>query len=370
MQFYTSTLLRLATAIAALHPGLLLADTIAFPEARIGNPGYEATTLTSRRKGPEDYSSKIIGTPISVKAGQVVQSVWFLVQIADENLPIVYDPTVAIQTGVIRAGIATEAGFRANPLAQKAQDFSNNLAYNSGVGTDPGLYSERERQRLSTSTIPELPGFMLIGVEFEHLWQADHDQVVYAWANIEYSYEPYIAKVYQFEDELGHDLQVYQDPEIPVHDLGYTSMIWAEYGDPFLYEPTFTVNTFGSKQKIFMSDDRLKPHKLFSRNPYRFSIVGSGGLSAQADLSLHANIQGLACPFPIATLKTDAMGAAQIERLAPRMPRRRIRFELELRNGSDVVSTEVVKLIRPQFAKSGRLRTRQKLRLCDKLSLP
>src|SRR5690606_21307346 len=100
----------------------------------------------------------------------------------------------------------------------------------------------------------------------------------YAWVNIEYSYEPYLAQVFQYEDETGPDLHVCQSGE--VYSLDQTSMIWLEYGDPFLYSPVFAVKSLGSKRKIVTSEDQLKQHKLFAKRPFRFHVDGTGGNAA------------------------------------------------------------------------------------------
>jgi hypothetical protein len=346
-------------------------ERMAFPENRGHSPGYESKTVTAIRKSADEYSSKIIGSPISMPAGTTVHSVWFVM----EYVFLVPDPDIehTLRTGIFRGGITTFDHFSTNPLESPLDEnpdhLPGNFAFNSGTGLDESAFTALQRQRISVLPIESLPGLYLVGIGFEKPWTAESDTTVWAWVNVEYPTGDQLVRVYTFQDLPGEDVQVNQQEELT--PLGYTSMIWVEQGHPFDNQTTFQIEFAGSKRKRPVQTNHFKSAKIYKNRPFTVTLSVDGDIPQANTLDLYMRIRGKQCATPIVTLSLSEVDSVTLEGKKLKAPRKRIPVEFLLFDSETVIASTRGKLLNRKYrgSKRGKLNKRQIQKACAAVSL-
>lgn len=329
-----------------------LSETVAYPENRLAPPGELWATITGVRKGLDEYSSKIVGSPVTIHEGTTIDSIWFVIAFTGD------DDQAALAQGIFRAGISTAEHFKNNPLGMNQENLW--AAKASVSGTRVG------EEGISVTTLPELPGYYLIGLAFDEAFTATITETFFIWANVEYRHTNNLVILPQFSSAQGADVQVTQQKTI--RELGYTSMIWLESGEPFIHPAQYSMTVIGSKKKGTLFQKPFVTNKVFSSRVFSVAVQGSGQDVAFSPLEVYLTVQGATCSVPLVRMTSDKSGNASALGLAPRIPRKRLSVDFEVRSESRTLDSRKVTLIRRGFKKKRKrkLRRRQIEKICSR----
>jgi hypothetical protein len=143
-------------------------------------------------------------------------------------------------------------------------------------------------------------------------------------------------------------------------------------GEPLSISPEFSMNVKGTRRRRNITAQSFKDGRVFAKRQYQIAVAPTSGDIDFQDLALHAAINKKSCPAPLVEFQSNKDGTALLLGNGPKLPRRRVRIDFELRDkdgvGKQSVTAQLIRRGFPKEKNKSIKRPRRFARLCQKLA--